>query len=58
MSSNKNLLLEAKGICKEILFHEKNIILNKLYHYPNNLNLVKHGINYCNIIQEQIVGED
>ena len=55
MSSNKNLLLEVKGIFKEILFH---IILNKLFHYPNNFYLVKHGIIYCDIIQEQIVGED
>ena len=31
LSSNKNILLEANGICREILFHEKNIILNKLF---------------------------
>ena len=57
LSSNKDLVLQANGVCKEILFHEELIILNKYYHFPNNFNLVKHGIIYCDIIQEQIVGE-
>ena len=58
LTSNKNLILEANGMCRDILLREKNIILNKFYHYSNNLNLVKHGIIYCDIIQEQIVGEE
>jgi hypothetical protein len=33
-------------------------MLNKNYHFPNSFNLVKHGIIYCDIIQEQIEGED
>ena len=57
LSSNKNLKLAAKGICAEIIFKSENIFLNKYYFFSGNFNLVKHGIIYCDIIQEQIVGE-
>jgi hypothetical protein len=58
LTSNKNLVLHCNGICKEVLFRENQIMLNKNYYFPNSFNLVKHGIIYCDIIQEQIVGED
>ena len=58
LTSNKNLVLHANGVCKEMLFREDLIIINKYYHFQNSFNLVKHGIIYCDIIQEQIVGED
>ena len=58
LTSNKNLEMIAKGLCNELIFHNKNIVLNKYYHYPGKFNLVKFGIIYCDIIQEQIVGED
>ena len=48
----------GKGICNELIFHNENIVLNKYYHFPGKLNLVKYGIIYRDIIQEQIVDED
>ena len=58
LTSNKKLNMIAKGICNELIFHNQSIVLNKYYHYPGKFNLVKYGIIYCDIIQEQIVGED
>ena len=56
--SNRNLKLEAKGICKDIIFKSEEIKLNTYYYLPGKFNLVKYGIIYCDIIQEQIFGED
>ena len=52
------MFLEATGILKDLVFKNKIIILDTFYDMPGKLNLVKYGIVYCDIIQEQIVGED
>jgi len=57
-SSNKNITLEADGKLKELVFNDSKIILDKYYYIPGKLNLIKYGIIYCDIIQEQIFGED
>ena len=58
LSSNRNLLSTATGICRDIIFQNENILLNKYYYFSGTFILVKHGIIYCDIIQEQIVCED
>ena len=58
LTSNRNLLLTATDICRDIIFQNETIWLNKYYYFSGNFNLVKHGIIYCDIIQEQIVGEE
>ena len=58
LTSNRNLLLTATDICRDIIFQNETIWLNKYYYFSGNFSLVKHGIIYCDIIQEQIVGEE
>ena len=58
LTSNKQLDMIVKGICNELIFHNQSIVLNKYYNYPGKFNLVKYGIIYCDIIQEQKEGED
>ena len=41
-----------------MIFNDSKIILDKYYYIPGKLNLIKYGIIYCDIIQEQIFGED
>ena len=57
-SSNRKINLVAGGRIKELIFNDSKIILDKYYYIPGKLNLVKYGIIYCDIIQEQIFGED
>ena len=57
-SSNLDLELKAEGIIKDLVFQNDKIMLDTYYTLPGNLNLIKYGIIYCDIIQEQIVGED
>ena len=58
LTSNRNLLLTATDICRDIIFQNETIWLNKYYYFSGNFNLVKHGIIYCDIIQKKIVGEE
>ena len=57
-SSNVDLELKAEGIIKDLVFRNDKIMMDTYYTLPGNLNLIKYGIIYCDIIQEQIVGED
>ena len=57
-SSNIDLELKAEGIIKDLVFRNDKIMMDTYYTLPGNLNLIKYGIIYCDIIQEQIVGED
>ena len=56
--SNIPLFLQASGIIKDLVFKNEMILLDTFYPMPGNLNLIKYGIIYCDIVQEQIVGEE
>jgi len=58
LTSNTQLLLQASGIIKDLVFKNDIIILDLFYSMPGNLNLIKYAIIYCDIVQEQIVGEE
>ena len=58
LTSNTQLLLHASGIIKDLVFKNDIIILDLFYSMPGNLNLIKYAIIYCDIVQEQIVGEE
>ena len=57
-SSNLDLELSADGIIKDLVFKNEKIMMDTYYTLPGNLNLIKYGIIYCDIVQEQIVGEE
>ena len=50
--------LSADGIIKDLVFKNEKIMMDTYYTLPGNLNLIKYGIIYCDIVQEQIVGEE
>ena len=52
------MFLQASGIIKDLVFKNEMILLDTFYPMPGNLNLIKYGIIYCDIVQEQIVGEE
>ena len=58
LTSNSKLKLHAEGICKDLIFNNQEIELDKYYYVPGQLKLTKFGIIYCDIIQEQVFGED
>ena len=58
LTSNSKLKLHAEGICKDLIFKNQEIELDKYYYVPGQLKLTKFGIIYCDIIQEQVFGED
>ena len=55
---NRNIRIEALGVCKDLIFKDSFIKLDKFYHMPGKLDFIKYGIIYCDIIQEQIFGGD
>ena len=57
-NSNVDLELKAHGIIKDLVFKNEKIMLDTYYKMPGKLNLIKYGIIYCDIVQEQIVGEE
>ena len=58
LTSNSKLVLHAEGICKDLIFKNTEIELDKYYYVPGQLKLTKFGIIYCDIIQEQVFGDD